>query len=492
VIERLDGLREGARLSTDVLIVGAGAAGIVMARDLARRGVSALVVEAGGRSAESYDRAMYESEIIGDPYSTTWTRYRALGGSTRVWAGWSRPLDAWDMSLRPWVGGLAWPFTMAELNPWYRRAARLLNLGPYEWNGDAIADSVGQKSLKDVAGARSRLRSPAWRFMPEPRDFAVAFRGFLRGPNARIILDATVVDCQVDRGRARSVTVQSSSGRKVTVDFQTLVLAAGGIENVRLLWEMDERLKSRGRTIDRSRWLGRGWQEHPHVPIGVGVFSDRVLDGPLWLHAGRRDIRGVEVLAGLGFPRSVLERNRMANFSATITDWYFGDDTPYLAGMRATVAAATGRNSHARVVYARTESRVVQSSRITMSGQKDAMGRNLPRLDWKLAQGDYQDLQRGARLLAHAFADLRLGVMHESAAEDRMRALMRGGAHHIGGARMSLKPVDGVTDGFGAVHQIPNVFVTGSATFPSGGFANPTLTIAALVLRQAKYLADER
>jgi choline dehydrogenase-like flavoprotein len=69
---------------------------------------------------------------------------------------------------------------------------------------------------------------------------------------------------------------------------------------------------------------------------------------------------------------------------------------------------------------------------------------------------------------------------------------MRGGAHHIGGARMSRRPIDGVTDAFGAVHQIPNVFVTGSATFPSGGFANPTLTIAALVLRQAKYLADGR
>ena len=54
---------------------------------------------------------------------------------------------------------------------------------------------------------------------------------------------------------------------------------------------------------------------------------------------------------------------------------------------------------------------------------------------------------------------------------------------------MSRNPRRGVTDPNGAVHAVPNLFVTGSAVFPSGGFSNPTLTIMALALRQADFIA---
>lgn len=54
---------------------------------------------------------------------------------------------------------------------------------------------------------------------------------------------------------------------------------------------------------------------------------------------------------------------------------------------------------------------------------------------------------------------------------------------------MSRSPRQGVTDANGAVHAVSNLFVTGSAVFPSGGFSNPTLTIMALALRQADFIA---
>lgn len=491
VIEELDGLPEGARPTVDVLIVGAGAAGIAMAQDFAKRGVSVLVVEAGGRTPESYDRSMYEAEITGRPYSATWTRFRALGGSTRVWAGWCRPLDPWVFTRRSWVGDAAWPFRAKELNPWYRRASRLLSLGDYQWDGVAISSSVGEGSLKDVPGALTRLRSPAWRFMPHPRDFAIAFEGFLNGAKSRVLVDAAVVGFAVERNRVRSATVQSPRGRRVNIRFDHVVLAAGGIENVRLLWEIEHRLARWNRTINRSQWLGRGWQEHPHVPIGVGVFSQDALEGPLWLHAGLRDVGGVEAVAGFSFPTSVLKAERMAGFSATISDWYFGSDTPYVAGVQAAVRASGGSAAQARVVYARTESRVVRESRITLSPEKDRMGRKLPRLDWRIAPEDLLDLKRGARRLATAMAELNLGVMHENADEERVNANLAGGSHHIGGARMGARASDGVTNSYGAVFGLPNVHVTGSATFPTGGFANPTLTILALALRQSRNLAEK-
>ena len=55
-----------------------------------------------------------------------------------------------------------------------------------------------------------------------------------------------------------------------------------------------------------------------------------------------------------------------------------------------------------------------------------------------------------------------------------------GGFHHMGTTRMASDPRRGVTDGWGRVHGLPNLHIAGSSLFPTGGWANPTLTILAL------------
>jgi choline dehydrogenase-like flavoprotein len=56
---------------------------------------------------------------------------------------------------------------------------------------------------------------------------------------------------------------------------------------------------------------------------------------------------------------------------------------------------------------------------------------------------------------------------------------------------MASDPRRGVTDGWGRVHGLPNLHVAGSSLFPTGGWANPTLTILALSLRTADRIANE-
>jgi choline dehydrogenase-like flavoprotein len=58
-----------------------------------------------------------------------------------------------------------------------------------------------------------------------------------------------------------------------------------------------------------------------------------------------------------------------------------------------------------------------------------------------------------------------------------------GSWHHMGTTRMHADPQRGIVDADCRMHSAPNVFVTGSSVFPTGGFANPTLTIVALALR---------
>jgi choline dehydrogenase-like flavoprotein len=63
--------------------------------------------------------------------------------------------------------------------------------------------------------------------------------------------------------------------------------------------------------------------------------------------------------------------------------------------------------------------------------------------------------------------------------------------HQMGTARMSAHPAHGVTNPHGRSHEVPNLFVSDGSVFTSAGAANPTLTIVALVLRQADYISRE-
>lgn len=63
--------------------------------------------------------------------------------------------------------------------------------------------------------------------------------------------------------------------------------------------------------------------------------------------------------------------------------------------------------------------------------------------------------------------------------------------HNMGTARMSKRPQDGVVDGFGQAHDVPNLFVSDGSAFTTGAAANPTLTIVALALRQAEHIGEQ-
>ena len=56
---------------------------------------------------------------------------------------------------------------------------------------------------------------------------------------------------------------------------------------------------------------------------------------------------------------------------------------------------------------------------------------------------------------------------------------------------MSERPEDGVVNQFGQAHDVPNLFISDGSQFTTGAAANPTLTIVALAIRQAEYIADQ-
>ena len=111
------------RIEAGACVIGAGPAGIVLARELAALGVDVCVLESGGLEPETDTQDLAAGINIGDPYHPVdANRQRLLGGTSHLWAGWCRPLDADDYKPRSWVPDSGWPIEAAALAPYHARA----------------------------------------------------------------------------------------------------------------------------------------------------------------------------------------------------------------------------------------------------------------------------------------------------------------------------------------------------------------------------------
>src|SRR5215471_9109219 len=137
-------------LQTDICIVGAGIAGISIAREFIGRTESVVLLEGGGleftkslrdlptvlRRHTLGEQALASGSNAGQPYyPLRFTRVRAFGGSSRAWhedrGVHARPLDEIDFRTRDGLPEHGWPIDRAELEPFYKRAQQLLELGPF-------------------------------------------------------------------------------------------------------------------------------------------------------------------------------------------------------------------------------------------------------------------------------------------------------------------------------------------------------------------------
>ena len=121
-------------LEADVCIVGAGAAGVALARDLMNAGRDVCLLEGGGMDYEGKTQSLFEGKNVGmEYYDLDHSRLRFFGGTTNIWGGRSVPLDPIDFEKRDWVPHSGWPITLDDLQDYYRIAHDSLELGEYNY-----------------------------------------------------------------------------------------------------------------------------------------------------------------------------------------------------------------------------------------------------------------------------------------------------------------------------------------------------------------------
>jgi choline dehydrogenase-like flavoprotein len=131
------------------------------------------------------------------------------------------------------------------------------------------------------------------------------------------------------------------------------------------------------------------------------------------------------------------------------------------------------------------------ASRVTLSEERDLLGRRRPKLDWRLTALDIRTIGRAQEIIDREMRRAGIGKLEIELRGERPPQDLHGGWHHMGTTRMHTDPKRGVVDENCRVHGTSNLYIAGSSVFPTSGFANPVLTTVALALRLADHLKKE-
>lgn len=475
-------------VESGVCIVGAGAAGISLARALAGHHVDVCLVESGGLEPDAAAQSLNEAENVGLPYfPLDANRLRVFGGTTQLWAGWCRPLDALDLAPRPWVPHSGWPITASDLLPYYRRAYELCELPASSYHpGD-------WEHPLDAAGAQSaNVISKLYRLSP-PTRFGRTYRETLaRATNVQVLLHASAMELEANTDATGIVRLRIGclSGNRFWVRARHYVLAAGGVENARLL------LLSK---LDNERdAVGRYFMEHMHFPAATFLQPMRT---PA-IHSGGAG----RVATRLALSPSIQEREQLLNHSVMLTPVHWYDQLTHAVARRLARrvhplrdrlppafdpgVAPGGQRAKRWRLHFTFEQTPHPESRITLTTQHDALGMQRVRLEWRTTPLDRHTAEHAPHLIGAELERIGFGRIKRTASLDAWPPPPLQGlrGHHMGTTRMSVDPRAGVVDPQCRVHGIANLFVAGSSVFPTAGAGTPTLTIVALALRLADHL----
>ena len=109
-------------------------------------------------------------------------------------------------------------------------------------------------------------------------------------------------------------------------------------------------------------------------------------------------------------------------------------------------------------------------------------------LDWRLTSLDWDSIRRTVEIFGHAVREAGVGTVISTFGDEKNPPAVFGNWHHLGTTRMHHDPTCGVVDENCRVHEMTNLYIAGGSVFPTGGYANPSLTIVALSLRLADHL----
>jgi len=547
----------GKTIETEVCIVGAGPAGISLARELIGQGFRVSLLETGGTEPDEAIQSMAAGadDTIGDFYpGAIYMRTRRYGGTSHQWQIDMQDgrrgvryttLDPIDFEKRDWLPHSGWAISRKDLDPYYERAHQVCQTGPYDYKTETWEDEGAKRLPFDEDRVTTRM------FHFGPRDvFSQDYRKELeQSSNVTLYTYATAIEL-LTNDAAQTVTqvkVATLEGNTFQISAKVVVLAIGGLEVARLMLLSDSTQKNG--LGNQHDLVGRFLMDHPVVRSGVLLPPNRQAINRLNLY----DVRWSKGSLVIGKPvlsDSVMRREQLLNMNTAIfpaAGIYQHNPLRMLLpqgrrfrspaiesaqtivkslkrrqlpknALRHAANLATGLDDliyyewrkKPRIlkpygfdtggwsklpdreqrfgcfeVFHLTEQAPDPENRVTLGDVRDRLGCRKLQIHWKWNEIDRRSARRAQDIFAEEFARVGLGKLRLERDRGTPQIFLPSIHHHMGTTRMHEDPKQGVVDSTCRVHGVSNLYIASSSVFPTGGYANPTLTIIALALRVA-------
>ncbi len=502
----------------DICIVGAGAAGLVLARRLAGSGKKVLVLAAGLPDEKGLPPS-FRQKIYGgtrgpflekvDPLFLRRSRLHMFGGTTNHFGFWSRPLDEADFLPRPGYRAASWPFALQTLTPYYQQAMDWGRYGPFNFDDLPFWEkALFGKNFPTLPGDELGVAIFHAQYEERYHDFQLRAGDTLKAAaNVTVLFNASLlkIEASPDKSHVTSLVCASIAGgregHRFTVTASKFVLALGGIETVRVL-KLSGDLGN-----NRKDHLGRGFMVHPLITTVAEVrFAQPVAaevrnfyrDQQIRLRNPEAQQDWVHDTAPLVDPR-LLFKHCVFNAWGVLVPTHETLAAEKIGNFRIIVRFnPEGDRAELNINWEQVPN---EASRITLDEREvdPVFDQAVTRLDWRLAEEDKRTAVRAmalgeAYLRRHGATEFRLTTNLEGGAEQwtfgRTENALATGDHHMGALRMAATSEEGIVNSDSRFHTVDNLYSAGCGQFPTSGYANPTLTIVALALRLADHLTE--
>ena len=508
-----------------VVIIGSGAGGGTLANELAQKGIKSVVLEAGKRfkmdDIENDEWKMFgkiswldKRYVVGPariaedfPNLPAWI-VKGVGGATMHWAGVAMRFQEHEFKMKtangtiPGANVLDWPITLKEMEPYYAKAEDKMGVTGTKATGmphhspsnhaKVVAEGAKRIGAKCEA-ANLAINTEARDGRPACQVNGFCMQGCRIGAkwstmyteipkaeatgNTEVRPQSMVLRIEHDKtGKVTGVLYADKEGNQHLQKARVVAVAGNSIESPRMLLNSESSMFPNG-LANSSGQVGQNYMTHTTGGVyaefekPVHMYKSTVV--PNIVHEWkdndptRGHVAGYELETlhlGLPFMSAFLNPGKggwgreladsLSNYENMAGFWICGEDMP------------------------------VESNNITLHAtEKDQYGLPVP-VVYKT------DHINDTNMREHAYA--RSKELFESVGALKINNLPPYPAsHNMGTNRMSEHARDGVVNRWGQSHDIKNLFVSDGSQFTTSGTENPTLTIVALAIRQADYIADQ-
>jgi len=479
-------------LECDVVVVGTGAGGAVVAKELAEQGVAVLLLEEGeyhqrqdfSRRSIPATQQLYRDAgltgVIGNCVIPI-PLGRAVGGSTTINSGTCFRVPDWILeNWRTELGLLE--LTADHLAPFYEKVERTLEVGP--------STKEARGAVSDVIGAG--CDALGWSHFPVRRNapgcdgqgvcqwgcptdakksMNVSYVPMALSRGAQLVTGVKVTEVLMERGRAVGVRGRvAPDGRKLEVRARAVILACGALLTPVLL------LKNG--IANQSGQVGKNLSVHPstavsalfdrpirgfdHVPQGHGVDQFH-REGILMLGASAPLDMGATLFPFVGkrYVEAMEQYENVASFGIMVEDGPNGRVTLGPGGKPITLYHL---GKHERRLLAKGSAAIAKIFRA--AGAKSVYT-EIHGHDELESEADVERLERSTPP-GHAMTMV--------------------GFHPLGSCRMGKSPSSSVVDTSYESHDVPGLYIVDGSVVPTSIAVNPQLTIMALATRAGEII----